>query len=308
MAQSNTAPRKKNTHIQLSVGDRAFVIFNYTFLAIILLLVLYPLIYIVSCSFSSPAAVTGGAVWLFPVDFSLVGYETVFKNSEIIPSFWNAVIITVFGTIINVICTLMAAYPLARKTLYGRGFITSLFAFTMLFNGGLIPTFLIVKQLGLYNSFFALWLPGAVSVYNMVVARTFFQTNIPEELYEAGELDGCSDIMFMLRIALPLAVPIIAVLVMFYAVGHWNGYFNALIYLNDKSKYPLQIILRNILIENRMDDASMMVDVEAMARKQGLAELLKYSLIVIGSLPMLILYPFVQKHFVKGVMIGALKG
>ena len=157
-------------------------------------------------------------------------------------------------------------------------------------------------------NYFALWLPGAVSVYNMVVARTFFQTNIPEELYEAGELDGCSDIMFMLRIALPLAVPIIAVLVMFYAVGHWNGYFGALIYLNDKAKYPLQIILRNILIENRMDDASMMVDVEAMARKQGLAELLKYSLIVIGSLPMLILYPFVQKHFVKGVMIGALKG
>ena len=247
-------------------------------------------------------------MWLFPVDFSLIGYETVFKNSEIIPSFWNAVLITVVGTIINVACTIMAAYPLARRGLFGRGFITGLFAFTMLFNGGLIPTFLIVKQVGLYNSYFALWLPGAVSVYNMVVARTFFQTNIPEELYEAGELDGCSDIKFMLRIALPLSVPIIAVLVMFYAVGHWNGYFGALIYLRDKSKFPLQIILRNILIENRMDDSSMMVDVEAMARKQGLAELLKYSLIVIGSLPMMILYPFVQKHFVKGVMIGALKG
>ena len=304
MAQS-TATHKSHKHISLSLGDRVFVITNYTLLTIIMLLVLYPLIYIISCSFSSPTAVTGGKVWLYPVDFSLVGYETVFNNSEIIPSFWNAVIITFFGTIINVVCTIMAAYPLG---LMGRGFITGLFAFTMLFNGGLIPTFLIVKQCGLYNSYFALWLPGAVSVYNMVVARTFFQTNIPEELYEAGELDGCTDIMFMLKIALPLSVPIIAVLVMFYAVGHWNGYFNALIYLSDKKKFPLQIVLRNILIENRVDDSNMMVDVEAMARKQGLSELLKYSLIVIGSLPMMVLYPFVQKHFVKGVMIGALKG
>ena len=267
MAQS-AVKHNKNSHIHLSVGDRAFVIVNYTLLTLIMLIVLYPLVYIVSCSFSSPAAVTGGAVWLYPVDFSLIGYETVFKNSEIIPSFVNAVIITVFGTIINVLCTIMAAYPLARKSLYGRGVITGLFAFTMLFNGGLIPTFLIVKQCGLYNSYFALWLPGAVSVYNMVVARTFFQTNIPEELYEAGELDGCSDIKFMMRIALPLSVPIIAVLVMFYAVGHWNGYFGALIYLKDKEKFPLQIILRNILIENRMDDSNMMVDVEAISRKR----------------------------------------
>ena len=307
MAQGSIAQRKKK-HIRLSTGDRAFVIINYALLTLVLLIVLYPLIYIVSCSFSSPAAVTAGKVWLLPVDFSLQGYETVFKNSEIIPSFWNAIIITVVGTVINVVCTIMAAYPLARKGLMGRGFITGLFAFTMLFNGGLIPTFLIVKQLGLYNSYFALWLPGAVSVYNMVVARTFFQTNIPEELYEAGELDGCSDIKFMMRIAMPLSVPIIAVLVMFYAVGHWNGYFNALIYLSDKKKFPLQIVLRNILIENRMDDSNMMVDVDQMARKQGLAELLKYSLIIIGSLPMMILYPFVQKHFVKRVMIGALKG
>lgn len=304
----SSAKKNAHRHIRLSLGDRVFVVINYILLTLIMLLVLYPLIYIVSCSFSSPQAVTGGRVWLWPVDFSLIGYETVFNNSEIIPSFWNAVIITVFGTIINVVCTIMAAYPLARRTLYGRGFFTGLFAFTMLFNGGLIPTFLMVRQVGLYNTYWALWLPGAVSVYNMVVARTFFQTNIPEELYEAGELDGCSDIMFMLRIALPLSVPIIAVLVMFYAVGHWNGYFNALIYLKDKEKFPLQIVLRNILIENRMDDSRMMVDVEAMARKQGLSELLKYSLIVIGSLPMMILYPFVQKHFVKGVMIGALKG
>ena len=308
MANTAKAHHRRMSHIRLSAGDKAFVTVNYALLTLIMLIVLYPLIYIISCSFSSPQAVTAGKVWLYPVEPSLIGYQTIFKNSEIIPSFWNAVIITFFGTIIQVICTLMAAYPLARRNLYGRGFFTALFAFTMLFSGGLIPTFLIVRQVGLYNTYWALWLPGAVSVYNMVVARTFFQTNIPEELFEAGELDGCSDIMFMLRIALPLSVPIIAVLVMFYAVGHWNGYFGALIYLKDKKKFPLQIILRNILIENRMDDASMMVDIEAMARKQGLSELLKYSLIVVGSLPMLMLYPFVQKHFVKGVMIGALKG
>ena len=245
-------------------------------------------------------AVPGGLLrWL--------GYETVFNNSEIIPSFWNAVIITFFGTIINVVCTIMAAYPLARRGLMGRGFITGLFAFTMLFNGGLIPTFLIVKQCGLYNSYFALWLPGAVSVYNMVVARTFFQTNIPEELYEAGELDGCTDIMFMLKIALPLSVPIIAVLVMFYAVGHWNSYFNALLYITSEDLQPLQLYLRKVLTLNNAQSL-MQMGADEMARQAMRAETIKYSVIVVSSIPMLIMYPFVQRFFVKGVMIGAIKG
>ena len=307
MAQS-TATHKSHKHISLSLGDRVFVITNYTLLTIIMLLVLYPLIYIISCSFSSPTAVTGGKVWLYPVDFSLVGYEDGVQQQRDNPQLLECGNNHIFRHDNKRRVHDHGGVSAGARGLMGRGFITGLFAFTMLFNGGLIPTFLIVKQCGLYNSYFALWLPGAVSVYNMVVARTFFQTNIPEELYEAGELDGCTDIMFMLKIALPLSVPIIAVLVMFYAVGHWNGYFNALIYLSDKKKFPLQIVLRNILIENRVDDSNMMVDVEAMARKQGLSELLKYSLIVIGSLPMMVLYPFVQKHFVKGVMIGALKG
>lgn len=303
-----TQNNKPHNKIHMSAGDKIFTVINYIMLSIVLLIVAYPLIYIISCSFSAPAAVTSGRVWLFPVDFSLIGYETVFKHERIMPSFMNSVIITVLGTIINLAATLMAAYPLARKSLYGRGLITGLFTFTMLFSGGLIPSFLIVKKMGMYNSYWALWLPGAVSVYNMVVARTFFQTNIPDELYEAGDLDGCSDIMFMLRIALPLSMPIVAVLIMFYAVGHWNSYFSAMIYLDDKLKYPLQIELRNILIKNRMDDTRMMQDADVMLRKQGLAELLKYSLIVVSTTPMMLIYPFAQKHFIKGMMIGALKG
>ena len=285
-----------------------FTAVNYTLLSLILFLVIYPLIYVISSSFSAPAAVTSGRVWLYPVDITLVGYQTALKHSLIVPSFFNAILITVVGTVINVVLTIMAAYPLARKTFFGRGLFTAFFTFTMLFNGGLIPTFLVVRQLGLYNTYYALWLPGAISVYNMIVTRTFFRSTIPEELYEAGELDGASDISFLLRVAIPLSAPIIAVLMMFYAVGHWNNYFNAMVYLKDPAKYPLQNVLREILIANRMDDDRMMQDVDVMLRKQGLADLLRYSLIVISTAPMMLVYPFVQKHFVKGVMIGAIKG
>ena len=177
----------------------------------------------------------------------------------------------------------------------------------MFFGGGLIPTFILINNLGLYNTYWALILPGAVGVYNVIVARTFFQTTIPEDLFEAGQLDGCSDFRFLISVVLPLSKPIIAVLVMFYAVGHWNSYFGPMIYLADKQLYPLQIVLRNILVQNQFD-SQMMMDVASMEQQKGLAELIKYSVIVVSSLPMLILYPFIQKHFVKGVMIGAIKG
>lgn len=298
-----------NSRAGISRGDRTFEMVNYVLLALIALVVLYPLIYIVSCSFSEPSAVTAGEVWLLPVRFSTLGYETAFKHPDIVPSFINSIVITVLGTAVSVAVTLMFAYPLSRRQLYGRGPIMALLAFTMLFSGGLIPTFLLVRSLGMYNTYWALILPGAVSAYNVVVARTYFQTTIPEELHEAGELDGCSDIRFMVRIALPLAAPIIAVLVMFSAVGYWNSYFSALIYLKDKNLFPLQIVLRQMLIQNNSNDLNnLMIDAEQLARQQGLSELLKYSLIVIASAPMLAIYPFVQKHFVKGVMIGALKG
>lgn len=290
-----------------SFGDKAFDVINYGFLIFILIIVAYPIIYVVSASFSSPYAVTSGKMWLFPVEFNLRGYEAVFRNKQIIRSFFNSVEITVIGTAINLVLTILAAYPLSRKKFYGRGLFTGILSFTMFFGGGLIPTFLLINNLGLYNTMWALILPGAVGVSNVIIARTFFQTSIPEELYDAGQIDGCSDFSFLLRIVLPLSAPIIAVLTMYYAVDHWNAYFKALIYILDNNKQVLQVILKNILIESRMLE-EMMLDSSDMEQMQGLAELLKYSTIVVASLPMLILYPFIQKHFVKGVMVGAIKG
>jgi ABC-type glycerol-3-phosphate transport system permease component len=299
--------KKNSTAIRLSSGDRIFNFINMALLSLVMLIVLYPLIYILSASFSNSNAVMAGRVWLFPVEPTLAGYEAVFKNPKIPRSFLNTIYLTVFGTMINIALTVMLAYPLSRKTLFGRGAITGFITFTMLFSGGLVPSFLLIKGLNLYNTYWALILPGAVSVYNVIVARTFFQSNIPDDLYEAASLDGCSDLYFMWKIVLPLSAPIIAVLTMFYAVGHWNSYFNAMIYLQDSKKFTLQVVLRNILIANQIDN-DMMKDVDAMQKQEGLAQLLKYSLIVVASVPMLILYPFIQKHFVKGVMIGALKG
>lgn len=299
--------KKAAKKVRLSREDRIFDIVNYLFLIFILLIVLYPIIYVVSASFSSPYAVSSGKMWLWPVDVTLRGYQAVFNHSQIIRSFFNSVLVTTVGTILNVILTIMAAYPLSRRTFYGRGIFTGIMAFTMFFGGGLIPSFLLIRDLGLYNTMWALILPGAVGVSNVIVARTFFQTTIPEDLYEAGQLDGCSEAGFLIRVVLPLSLPIIAVLFMYYAVGHWNTYFNALIYILDKDKQMLQVVLKNILIETQMME-EMNVDTADMERQQGLVELLKYSTIVVASLPMLILYPFVQKHFVKGVMIGAIKG
>lgn len=300
--------KKNNAHkINETSSDKVFNIVNSLFLSLILVLVAYPLIYVVSASLSSPIAVSSGRVWLWPVDLTTKGYEAVFNHPDIIRGFFNAIYITVLGTVVQVIITIMAAYPLSRRTLYGKGAITLFFTFTMFFGGGLIPTFILINNLKLYNTYWALILPGAVGVYNVIVARTFFQATIPEDLFEAGQLDGCSDFKFLISIVLPLSKPIIAVLVMFYAVGHWNSYFGPMIYLSDKQLYPLQIVLRNILVQNQIT-SEMMTDVAAIEQQKGLAELIKYSVIVVSSLPMLILYPFIQKHFVKGVMIGAIKG
>lgn len=293
--------------IKKSAGDRVFDGINITFLTILTILVLYPLIYILSASFSSPQAVTTGQVWLLPKEFTLIGYETVFSNPQILGGYLNTIYLTVLGTVINVVVTIMAAYPLSVKDFCGRNIFMGIFTFTMLFSGGLIPTYLWINQLGLYDTYWALILPGAVGVYNTILAKTFFQNSIPVKLYESATLDGCNDLQYIIKIILPLSKPIIAVLTMYYAVGHWNSFFNALIYLSDSDKYPLQIILRNIIIQNQVD-FSKAIDVDIMLKKQGLSELLKYSLIVVSSVPMLLIYPFVQKHFVKGVMVGAIKG
>ncbi|HIR46949.1 carbohydrate ABC transporter permease [Anaeromassilibacillus sp. An200] len=296
----------KAMKVKRSTGDKVFDIVNYTFLIFLTLIVLYPLVYVLSASFSSPYAVTSGQVWLFPKDVSLVGYETVFKDPNIVSGFFYAVYRTVLGTLIGVVMTMMAAYPLSVRDFAGRGVFMKLLTFTMMFGGGLIPSFLNINELGLYGTYWALVIPGAVGVYNVIVTRTFIQSTIPYDLYESASLDGCSDLGYFLKVVIPLSKPILAVLTMYVAVGHWNDYFNAMIYLKSDN-YPLQVVLRNIILMNQIDPENM-ADVDTMMKMQGLAELLKYSLIVISSVPMLILYPFIQKHFVKGVMIGAIKG
>ncbi|MDR3148027.1 MAG: carbohydrate ABC transporter permease [Treponema sp.] len=291
------------------MGDRIFTAGCNAALFVVLIVTLYPVVFIVSASFSDVQAVTQGRVWLWPVDFSIEGYKAVFRSQEIPRGFINSVYITCMGTVINVVLTLMLAYPLSRRDLYGRNLVTALIAFTMLFSGGMIPSFLLVRNLGMYNTFWAVIIPGAVSVYNAIIARTFFQTNIPPDLLEAAVLDGCSDLRFLARVVLPLSAPIIAVLVMFYAVGHWNNYFSAMIYLKDPAKKTFQVVLRDILIMNRDVELNNMVkDANTLSRQQGLVTLLKYSLIVIGSAPMMLLYPFIQKHFIKGIMVGSIKG
>ncbi len=299
-----------NRSIRDSGGDRWFTVLNYIVLTLFLLSVLYPLIYVVSASFSSPDAIVSGRVWLWPVGFTLDGYEAVFHHKLIGSGFRNSLFYMVAGTAINVTLTILAAYPLARKDLYGRNFFMFLFVFTTMFSGGLIPFYILVRNLGMLDTVWAMLLPGALGVWNVVITRTYFQTSIPDEMLEAAQLDGCSDFTFVRKIVLPLSMPIIAVITLFYAVGHWNQYFSAFIFLKSQSLYPLQIVLREILIQNNinMDMLSTVVDVQSAAKREGLSNLLKYSLIVVATVPLMIVYPFVQKHFVKGVMIGSLKG
>lgn len=286
--------------------DRVFMFINTAALTVIVLIILIPLIFIVSASFSSPEAVIAGKVTLWPVDFSLQGYTTVFEHKKVWDGFGNSLFYTFFGTIFNVAMTIIAAYPLSRQDLVGRRFITMAFIFTMLFSGGLIPTYMVVRDLGLLNTRLAMILPTGIGIFNLLITITFFRTTIPPELIEAARIDGANDFRAFGSIVLPLSRPIIAVLALFYAVNHWNSYFSALIYLHDQGLFPLQIVLREILIQNSID-ASMLVDIEDLVAREGLRELLQYSLIVVASVPVLIIYPFAQKHFVKGMMIGSVK-
>lgn len=297
---------KKNT-IRLAGSDKPFMILTHVVLLLLTLVVLYPLIYILSASFSSASAVSMGKVILWPVDFSLEGYARVFEYDRVWTGYRNTIVYTVCGTAVNIVMTMICAYPLARRGLPHKGFFTFLFTFTMIFGGGLIPSYLLNKDLGLVNTFWVMIIPGAMAVYQMILARTFIANTIPEELIESTKLDGCSDARFFTSFVIPLSTAVIAVIALQYAVGHWNSYFHAMIYLQDDQLYPLQIFLREILIMSQMDSQDIMDDETAVAI-QGMAELIKYSLIVVSTAPILCLYPFLQKYFVKGVMIGSLKG
>lgn len=300
---------KTNRIRQNSVADRVYLAITEVILWFMLIVILVPLIYALSSSFSSPEAVGNGRVFLWPVDFSLKGYEAVFTTPKVWLGFRNSVFYTVAGTTINIAVTMLAAYPLSRRDLKGRGFVTALFTFTMLFSGGMIPTYLLVRDLKMIDTVWAMLLPGAMSVYNVIIARTYIQSSIPFELYESASLDGCTDDRYLIRIVLPLAKPIIAVLVLWYAVGHWNQYFNAMIYLRNPNLLPLQIVLRNFLIVEDMNGAAIAnMTMDEYMDTLYLKNLYQYSLIVVASAPVMLLYPFIQKHFVSGIMLGSLKG
>ncbi|MCV4231038.1 carbohydrate ABC transporter permease [Virgibacillus sp. LDC1] len=293
--------------VKESAGDRLFDIINYILLAIVLIIVLYPLIFVAVASISNPAAVVKGEVWLLPKEINFTGYEKVFANKEILNGYMNTILYTVAGTIVNVGMTILAAYPLSRKDFRGRNIFTALFVFTMFFSGGLIPTYLIVKDLGMTNTMWALIIPNAVAVWNIIIMRTFFQQSIPFEIQESAQIDGCGNFKILLRIILPLSMPILAVMTLFYSVAHWNSFFSALIYLTERDKYPLQLFLREILIQSNMQDM-IQTSEESLAKTIMEAESIKYALVIVANLPILLLYPFLQRYFVKGMVIGAIKG
>ena len=288
--------------------DKAFTVICMVILTLFFVTTLYPIIYVLSASFSSGKAVGSGKVVLWPVDLSLEGYASVFKNRNILTAYGNTILYPAVGAFINIVMAMAAAYPLARRDLPGRNWMMFVFTFTMYFGGGLIPSYMLVRELGLIDSIWALVLPGAVPVYSMILARTFIQSSIPEELLDAARIDGCDDRRFFFRIVLPLSKAILAVLAIYSIVAHWNSYFSAMLYINTQSKMPLQIVLKQILVSNVVTSNMLIEDPELYEAKMELASVLKFALIVISTGPILIIYPFLQKYFVQGIMIGSLKG
>lgn len=300
------------TGVKETKRDKVFLIFNYIYVLIAFLIVFYPLVYMVSASISDPKLVSSGEMWLFPKGITFDGYKRVFENTSIWIGYGNTILYTVVGTTINLVVTLPAAYALSRKDFIGRNFFMGMFMVTMFFGGGLVPSYLLIKQLGMINTMWAIVIPSAASIWNIIVSRTFFQSSIPKELQEAAQIDGCTNMRLFVRIILPLSMPIIAVMALFYGVGNWNSYFSALIYLNDSAKYPLQLVLRQILVLQEMSaqgggaiDAS---TAAALNSKAEIAALVKYAVIIVATVPIIAIYPFLQRYFVQGVMIGSVKG
>ena len=294
-----------------SRSDIIFDSIRFILLTLATLLVAYPRYCVVISSFSDPVAVASGKVTFLPIGFTLEGYERVLQEQRVMRGFANSLLYTVVGVLVNLVVTIPTSYALSRKDFFGQKPITIYYMVTMFIGGGLIPTYLVVSQTGLMDTMWALVIPGALGVYNMIVGRTFFVTNIPDELLEASKLDGCGNTRFFLYIVLPLSGAIIAILTLYYGIGHWNSYFSALLYITNRAKWPLQLELRSILLQNQWSQTSQVMTAEQLAEKarlEALTEMMKYSLIIISTIPMLILYPFIQKYFVKGVMIGAVKG
>ena len=306
---------KNKKHIKLRGGDLVFTCVNSFLLTIAFIIVLYPLLFVISASFSEPQAVASGQMILLPVEPSLQAYKFILDYDEIWIGYANTIFYTFFGTLVNLALTIPCAYALSRRDCPLRGLIMTLFMITMYFGGGLIPGYLNIKDLGLLNTRWIMLISGGVSTYNLIVARTFFANTIPWELHEAAALDGCSDMKMLLRIVLPLSSPIIVVLMLYYGVGHWNSYFNAMIYLSSRDKYPLQIFLREILTVGKFADAAFASgdimsaeEAAALLKQVDTANMIKYAVIVAATAPMMAIYPWLQKYFAKGVMIGSVKG
>lgn len=300
------APRRRRVMDRLA--DPLFAVITYGIILIAIVLIVYPLYFIVIASISDPNLVQQGKVFLIPRGVTFEGYATIFGTSTIVRGFLNSVVYTAVGTVLSVTMILCGAYALSRKELPGRNLFMVLFVITMFFDGGMIARYLVVKELGLLDTIWAVVLPGAVGVWNLIIARTFFEQNLSPELREAAQLDGASDVGFFVRIALPLSKSLIVLMAMIHLVANWNAFFDAMIYLSDESKYPLQLILRNVLIQSQASASGMdMASMDSTASAQRMGELLKYSMIVVSTIPLLIVFPFLQRYFIKGATLGAIK-
>lgn len=297
-----------NIKIKLTPVDRSFYVVVDVYLTICGIIVLLPLLHVLAQSLSDPMMVIAGRVSFFPINPTLDIYSQVIKSQNIMTGFMNTLFYAGVGTCLNLFMTVICAYPLARKGLWGRKVIVFIFTFTMMFGGGMIPTYLVIKQLGLIDTRAVMILPGAITVWNMIMCRTYFMSSIPEELYESASLDGASDIRILVSMVVPLSVPILAVMVLFYAVGHWNSYFDAMIYLNSPELYNIQLVLRNAINNVKSISENGASDMANMVKNEANGEAIKYVLIVITMIPVMIIYPFVQKYFIKGIMIGSIKG
>lgn len=295
---------EKAMKVRESGSDVVFNAVVKILMVLVILIMAYPLVLTVSCSFSAPKLVMQGDIWLLPEDVGIKSYLNVFKHDRLMTGFKNSIIYTLLATSVNLVLTTCAAYPLSRKDLVGRKVIFTIILFTMFFSGGSIPLFLVVKDLGMLNTPWAIVFPTAINTYNMIIMRTFFESTVPDELLDSARMDGCSDIRFLIKIVLPLSVPVICIMVMYYGVEHWNEFYAPLIYLSRRSMHPLQLVLREIL----MTASAAMTDAAGLTEQMYEVEGIKYATIVVSSIPMIVAYPFMQKYFRKGVMIGAVKG
>lgn len=302
----HTAKHGSKVKLYRTLPDRILMTCVWILMIFILFAIAIPILFVIASSFSSPSAVSAGKVFLWPVDFSLVGYQVIFQSSNIMKAFLNSVAYTFVGTVVSVTLTMLAGYPLARTDLKIRGVVMFLFTVTMFFSGGMIPTYPVVSKLGLIDSFWAMIIPSAMGVWNVILIKTYVQSSIPSEIFESASIDGCSDWKYFTNMVIPLSKPIIAVMVLLYAVGKWNDFFSGLLYLNDVNKQPLQLLLRNVLVQN--DSIGMAMNLAQQMNRQELKTLLQYSLIIVSSVPVMLLYPFIQKYFVKGIMMGSIKG